>query len=458
MPTTLRPSARLALLALALLVLATLAVPALTGAGPALAQDDPAGPDGDPTGEPVTPGNPDGDPDGEPVTPGDPGPTSRLAGPPRIDTAVAISQRAFPSGAATAYLANADVTVDAVAGGSLTDGPVLLVPTCTLPDQVATELTRLAPGEVIALGGAAAVCDDVLADAAAAAAAGGPGGEPGDRPDHIVTAEAELVDASATPPFTVAVTDPGILFEGGTFDHQVTFTGTDGDVVLDDPRFSGVLTEGDGQLVITGRGCGPTLSEDEVQIACTDDLQLVEVADGEDTTTDLTLHTADESVGDTPVADGTYVLDQPVRWSVGTAADDPSFDDGQVTVRITYTVTTPDGPDTPDDPAEEPGTEVVEWATPEGSFRTTGHSDFDLARIAEGVEAGEHIGIPNGVIRRGDGGVNTGHDWHLVEIELVDQTIEVCDGTADYVDAHLEDYLAIGRYCPWGAVPTSITP
>lgn len=430
-------------IALALLTVLVMAAIGL----PAAAQDDP-------TGEPVTPG----DPTGEPVTPGDPVPTSRLAGPTRIDTAVAISQRAFPSGAPTAYLANADVTVDAVAGGSLTDGPVLLVPTCTLPDEVAAELARLAPGEVIALGGAAAICDDVLAEAAQAAADGSPG-EPGDRPDHVVAASAELVDASATPPFTVEATDPGILFEGGTFDMQVRFTGTDGDVVLDDPRFSAVLQDGDGQLVVAGPGCSPVPDGDDVAIACTEELNLVEVTEGGTTAIDVQIHTDDEEVGETPVTDGTYVLDQPVRWSVGTAADDPTFTDGEVTVRITWTVTTPDGPGDPgDDPTEEPGTEVVEWDTPEGSFRTTGHSDFDLARIAEGVEAGEHIGIPNGEIRRGDGGVNTSHDWHLVDIELVDQTIEVCDGTADYVDAHLEDYLAIGRYCPWGAVPTSITP
>lgn len=101
-----------------------------------------------------------------------PGPrngTSRLAGDTRIGTAVAIAQRAFPDGAETVYVANADQPVDAVVGGTLTDGPILLVPTCDLPDVVATELGRIAPDEVIALGGTMAVCDEVLDQAATAA-------------------------------------------------------------------------------------------------------------------------------------------------------------------------------------------------------------------------------------------------------------------------------------------------
>ena len=73
------------------------------------------------------------------------------------------------------------------AGGTLTDGPILLVPTCELPAVVADELARLHPGEVIALGGPAAVCDDVLTAAAIAAEGtdGDPGDPDGDRPDHV---------------------------------------------------------------------------------------------------------------------------------------------------------------------------------------------------------------------------------------------------------------------------------
>ncbi len=54
----------------------------------------------------------------------------RIAGASRVDTAVAISRAAFPDGAPTAYLARADVFADALAAGALTDGPILLVPSC----------------------------------------------------------------------------------------------------------------------------------------------------------------------------------------------------------------------------------------------------------------------------------------------------------------------------------------
>ena len=94
-------------------------------------------------------------------------PTSRLSGADRYTTAVAISKRAFPTGAPVVYLARADGYADALAGGALTDGPVLLVPRCgTVPAPVLAEVRRLVPSQVIALGGANAVCDTVLAQVA----------------------------------------------------------------------------------------------------------------------------------------------------------------------------------------------------------------------------------------------------------------------------------------------------
>ncbi len=97
----------------------------------------------------------------------------RVAGVNRLATAVAISQRAFADGADVAYLARADVFADALAAGTLTDGPVLLVPSCgDLPAVVADEISRLDPGSVLALGGSSAVCDALLAAAAAGRASG----------------------------------------------------------------------------------------------------------------------------------------------------------------------------------------------------------------------------------------------------------------------------------------------
>jgi hypothetical protein len=65
------------------------------------------------------------------------------------------------------YLARADLFADAVASGVLTDGPLLLVPTCgELPAAVASEITARDPERVVALGGDQAVCRALL-DAAA---------------------------------------------------------------------------------------------------------------------------------------------------------------------------------------------------------------------------------------------------------------------------------------------------
>ncbi|MCV0022338.1 cell wall-binding repeat-containing protein, partial [Mobiluncus curtisii] len=50
-----------------------------------------------------------------------------LAGPDRVGTALSIARYAFPQGARTVYVANGVNTADALAGGSLTDGPIVLV-------------------------------------------------------------------------------------------------------------------------------------------------------------------------------------------------------------------------------------------------------------------------------------------------------------------------------------------
>lgn len=95
--------------------------------------------------------------------------TGRIAGADRITTAVAVSRRAFPDGAAVVYLARQDLNPDALVAGALSDGPVLLVPSCgALPAAVADEIRRLGAREVFALGGPGSVCQEIL-DAAAVA-------------------------------------------------------------------------------------------------------------------------------------------------------------------------------------------------------------------------------------------------------------------------------------------------
>lgn len=96
--------------------------------------------------------------------------TARIAGPTRIETAVEVSREAFPDGAEEVYLARADRFPDAVAATPLTRrGPVLLVdPGEPLHPAVASEIRRLRPRRVVAVGGPGAVSDEVLDQAARA--------------------------------------------------------------------------------------------------------------------------------------------------------------------------------------------------------------------------------------------------------------------------------------------------
>lgn len=113
-------------------------------------------------------------------------PSDRLAGANRFDTAIEISQHAFPERSLEVYIANAQVNPDALVGGALTKGPILLVPKCgELPSSVAAEIDRLAPFRVYALGGSAIVCDSMLQQAADAAPA------PEDQPDQTIERSGE---------------------------------------------------------------------------------------------------------------------------------------------------------------------------------------------------------------------------------------------------------------------------
>lgn len=98
----------------------------------------------------------------------------RISGVSRVETAVEISRFEFPDGAEYAYLARADEPADAVAGGVLSGGPILLVPSCgAVPASVAEELARLQPSRVLALGGHEAVCEELLRSAVSAAGSDG---------------------------------------------------------------------------------------------------------------------------------------------------------------------------------------------------------------------------------------------------------------------------------------------
>ena len=87
-------------------------------------------------------------------------PVSRLAGSGRVETAAAVSQAGWGSGAETALLATAGDFPDALAAGALAaslDAPLLLSAGDRLLPVVAAELERLGAGEVLLLGGAGAI-------------------------------------------------------------------------------------------------------------------------------------------------------------------------------------------------------------------------------------------------------------------------------------------------------------
>ena len=101
--------------------------------------------------------------------PGDPFPdcpvaSARAAGADRVGTAVALSAVAFPDGAPAAVLATAVDHADALAAAALAGrlgAPVLLTSPQELSATTAVELDRLAPGEIVLMGGEAALSPTV---------------------------------------------------------------------------------------------------------------------------------------------------------------------------------------------------------------------------------------------------------------------------------------------------------
>lgn len=91
--------------------------------------------------------------------------TDRIAGADRYTTSSKVAQAAFPHGAPVAYLAGGTRFADAVAGGTLRDGPVLLTPPAYAKDltqTVSDALTTLGVRNLGALGGVAAAPDAAI--------------------------------------------------------------------------------------------------------------------------------------------------------------------------------------------------------------------------------------------------------------------------------------------------------
>ena len=87
-------------------------------------------------------------------------PTTRVQGADRYATAAAASERFFPSGLETVYVASGEAFPDALAAGPLAaheEAPLLLTARDALPRPTATELRRLAPDRIVLVGGEVAV-------------------------------------------------------------------------------------------------------------------------------------------------------------------------------------------------------------------------------------------------------------------------------------------------------------
>lgn len=81
-------------------------------------------------------------------------------------------------------------------------------------------------------------------------------------------------------------------------------------------------------------------------------------------------------------------------------------------------------------------------------IRLTDPEDIEIARKL--LAGGEAPSIPNGVVVRGDPGVNVGYSWHIDpdRVEFADFTMEVCDGLPSDVEQVI---ITSERYCPWSA-------
>lgn len=102
------------------------------------------------------------------------GRVDRVAGDDRYLTAAALAE-AYPAGVDRVLLASGEDYPDALAGAAVAHGeqlPLLLTRADGLPEATAQALERLAPREVVVLGGERAISDTTLAEAAAFATQG----------------------------------------------------------------------------------------------------------------------------------------------------------------------------------------------------------------------------------------------------------------------------------------------
>jgi len=96
----------------------------------------------------------------------------RISGANRVETAIAVSRAAWPSGTGTVMLATGDDFPDALSAAAAAGraaGSLLLTPARALPAEVIAEIKRLGPSRIVLVGGEGVLSSNVAAQAAAAA-------------------------------------------------------------------------------------------------------------------------------------------------------------------------------------------------------------------------------------------------------------------------------------------------
>jgi hypothetical protein len=80
-------------------------------------------------------------------------------------------------------------------------------------------------------------------------------------------------------------------------------------------------------------------------------------------------------------------------------------------------------------------------------------SPTGLAEAENLLQSGEERWML-GTIRRGDGAVNTGFNWHLdpATISFAEVTIEACQTAASAIADDLDYWIGFGQVCIWGVV------
>lgn len=149
-------------------------------------------------------------------------------------------------------------------------------------------------------------------------------------PAFDIEVSATIVETGV--PVTVATTPVTTNTEGQpSHGVRVTWNGATA-ATLDDARFTHHVTDGEGDLVTAGRGCGADWNADSGEVVhfCTADLQIVNLAPGETHEYPVRIY---RDVAPLALEPGTYVLDETIGWEPSAGGTRQEF-----TLRLTYTV------------------------------------------------------------------------------------------------------------------------